>query len=88
MSCRSGCPTQDHGSWGACARAAQIQIDRHGLAGHRGAERDKDRRLESYADLRKDGVQPRSTKWKDVRKAYEVGGVKHSEVNPSGPVVP
>ena len=25
MTCRSACPTQDHASWGACARAANVQ---------------------------------------------------------------
>lgn len=80
MTCRSGCASQDHQSWGECARAAAIQIDRHGLKGFRGVERDKDRRLESYADLRKDGVQPKSTAWKDVRRAYEKGGVRPSTV--------
>lgn len=81
MSCRSGCKTQDHGSWGECARAAAIQIDRHGLAGHRDAEKDKDKRLTAYADLRKDGLQPRSTRWSDVRATYETGGVTPTEVS-------
>lgn len=84
MGCRSGCRTKDHQSWGACARAAEIQIDRHGLAGHRGAEKDKEKRLTEYADLRKDGLQPKSTTWKDVRQTYETGGTKPTEVNPSG----
>lgn len=87
MSCRSGCPTGDHATWGECARSARIQIDRHGLQGHRKTERDKDRRLESYADLRKDGVQPKSTKWQHVRQAYETGGTRPTEVTSSEPIV-
>lgn len=80
MACRTGCPTQDHASWGDCARAADIQIDRHALAHSRLAEKDKDRRLDSYASLRKDGLQPRSTTWSDVRDTYETGGTKPTEV--------
>jgi hypothetical protein len=75
MNCRSGCPTKDHESWGACARDARIQIDKHGLAGHRNTEMAKDKRLSAYASLRKDGVQPASTDIKDIRSAEIDGGV-------------
>lgn len=80
MPCRSGCRDGGHESWGACARAAQIQIDRHGLAGHRAVEKDKDRRLTEYESLRKDGLQPKSTQWKHVHQTYETGGVKPTAV--------
>lgn len=79
MACRSGCRTQDHESWGACAKAAGIQIDRHSLK-HGGVEKDKDRRLTRYADARSSGLQPRSTKWSDIRAAEEKGGVPHTPV--------
>ena len=26
MACRTGCPTQDHDSWGDCLRASNIQM--------------------------------------------------------------
>lgn len=84
MACRTGCRTQDHATWGECARAAEIQIDNHGLAGFRGVEKDKDRRLTAYADLRKEGLQPASTTWKDVRATYEDGGKRPTEVTTSG----
>lgn len=74
MTCRSGCKTQDHDSWGECARAAAIQIDRHALAGNRMAEKDKDRRLGRYEDARNQGLQPKSTQWKHVNAAFETGG--------------
>lgn len=74
MSCRTGCPTQDHESWGDCARASNIQIDKHGLQ-HRDAEKQKDKRLDQYASLRKHGIQPRSTKLRDIRHAEQTGGV-------------
>lgn len=80
MACRTGCREGNHRSWGECARSANLQIDRHALAGHRNAEQDKDRRLNAYASLRKAGVQPKSTDWKDVRAAEENGGVPPTKV--------
>jgi hypothetical protein len=80
VSCRTGCPTQDCESWGACARNANFQIDRHALAGHRNEEKDKDKRLTEYADLRSAGVQPKSTTWKHVRQASETGGTRPTPV--------
>lgn len=60
--CRSGCPTQDHESYGACLRAANIstmvgdsvQVNRQG-------ERD----LAEYDRVRRMGLQPKS-----VRRPY------------------
>lgn len=75
MSCRTGCLTQDHSSWGACARAADFQVDVHGLQ-NRNVELDKDRRLSRYEDARRQGLQPKTTKWTDVRAAFETGGVE------------
>lgn len=76
MSCRTGCPTPgSHESWGACARASDLQIDKHALAGHRPAELDKDKRLTRYAEARSQGLQPRSTGWSDVRRSFEDGGI-------------
>lgn len=73
--CRTGCPTQDHATWGECARAAVIQIDNHSLKVDLRLEKDKDRRLDRYASLRKHRVQPRNTAWKNIRDAEERGGV-------------
>ena len=84
MACRTGCPTQDHASWGECARQSDLQIDTHALKYSRKAEKDKDRRLDSYADLRKEGLQPRSTTWADVRDTYETGGTEPTKVVSSG----
>lgn len=82
MACRTGCPTQDHTSWGECARAADIQIDRHALKhGGQQVETRKDQRLERYQSARANGLQPKSTQWKDVRAAEESGGVAHTPIN-------
>lgn len=69
MTCRSGCPTQDHASWGDCARNSGLQL---GDLGH-GATAHTDRRLNAYASARKLGLQPPTTKLADsvatMRKA-------------------
>lgn len=59
--CRTACATRNHDSWGECARAAHIQIDRHSLT-QTGKELDKrkDHTLARYRDLRKAGVQPKA----------------------------
>lgn len=57
MSCRTGCRTRDHTSWGACARAMGLQIGDLG----RGVAAATDRRLTAYATARGLGLQPPST---------------------------
>ena len=70
MGCRSGCPTQDHESWGACARESvrftpfwsensKLNHDWHG-------------ELDEYKAAREQGIQPASTKRKDIREAVAI----------------
>ncbi len=70
MGCRTGCPTQDHESWGECARAqvrfapfwsesSKMNHDWHG-------------ELDEYKAAREQGIQPASTKRKDIREAVAV----------------
>jgi hypothetical protein len=65
--CRSGCPSQDHASWGECARAARLQIGDLGS----GVKRYTDARLNAYADARRQGLQPEGTHLSQVRAAIE-----------------
>lgn len=62
MSCRTGCLTKDHASWGECARAAQLQIG--DLTGQ-GELRTTDKRLGAYAQARSLGLQPPTTQLAD-----------------------
>jgi hypothetical protein len=64
--CRSGCPTQDHESWGDCARASNIGITNEVVAG---SIKNTDKELSAYRDARKLGIQPASTKMADIQKA-------------------
>lgn len=61
MSCRSGCPAQNHANWGECARDMGLQIGDLG----RGVAAATDRRLKAYSDARRQGLQPQSTKLAD-----------------------
>lgn len=69
--CRSGCPTQDHASWGACARAARFQIDRYGLQ-YGDIERAKNADVEFYRSARKQGIQPDSVSRPAVQRALDL----------------
>lgn len=56
--CRSGCPTQDHESWGACARAARF----HTNGVHQHTEYQAfDQELKDYASAVEQGMQPAGT---------------------------
>lgn len=70
MSCRSGCKTQDHGSWGECARAASFQIGDLG----QGERKITDTRLNTYAKARGLGLQPKSTKLADSAASLALAG--------------
>lgn len=67
--CRSGCPTQDHESWGDCARSSNIGITNEVIAG---SIKNTDKELSAYRDARKLGIQPASTKMADIQKAVRV----------------
>ncbi len=71
MSCRTGCPTPGaHGSWGECARAADLRI---GSRENRYYRR-WDAGLQAYRDARKVGLQPQKPTLGSVDKAKrEVG---------------
>lgn len=67
--CRSGCKTQDHANWGECARAANFSItDPLSSAASKLANKE----LDAYRNARKNGIQPASTKMKDIQKAVQM----------------
>lgn len=68
--CRTGCRTQDHTSWGECARDSGLQIGDLG----RGVAARTDRRLEAYATARGLGLQPPSTKVEDSQATLRQAG--------------
>lgn len=67
--CRTGCPTQNHGSWGECARAANFQTQ---VNDDRNRSRTAwDRELTAYADAKRQGLQPKGTKMKQIVEAHK-----------------
>ena len=76
MACRSGCPTQDHGSWGDCLRASNIQMstgDANGELVNNGWTNKKwDSELKLYREARAQGIQPEGTSTDKIRKAMDV----------------
>lgn len=70
MACRSGCPTQDHASWGECARAANLRVAYCGIGGGDASEQKRwDSELDLYRAARRQGVQPDGTKAHQVQAA-------------------
>lgn len=69
--CRTGCPTQDHASWGDCARASGIQVG--DLTGA-GPARVTAKRLDAYASARRQGIQPPTTRLRDVQASLRAAG--------------
>lgn len=72
MACRTGCPTQDHGSFGECARSANIATQYLGGTGPSWSDEKRFRR--TNADFRQavsDGLNPSGVNDKAIRTAYE-----------------
>lgn len=72
MTCRTGCPTQDHTSWGECARDSGLQIG--ALQGADSVSRRTDKRLGAYATARGLGLQPPTTKIEDSQRTLQQAG--------------
>lgn len=73
MSCRSGCPTRNHSSWGECLRASNIQMNSGDAASNKMMTNKKwDGELQAYRDARAQGIQPAGTSMAKVRQAIEI----------------
>lgn len=68
--CRTGCPTQDHASWGECFRDAGVQW---GDPGQRVKSRNWDGELARYKKAREvDRLSPKTTQSRDIEMAYRL----------------
>ena len=71
--CSTGCPTRDHANWGECVRAKSMKVAYCGVGGGDAtAQKRWDANLQEYRDARAAGIQPKSTKIKDVRDAVTI----------------
>lgn len=68
MACSSGCPTQDHASFGECLRSKKLQIadpTAYAFHQHRNSE------VKEYVRAREAGLQPKTFFKKDVDAAWK-----------------
>lgn len=73
MACRTGCPTQDHGSWGDCLRASNINMNAgDAKSGLQMPKKATEKELALYRAARKQGIQPMTTKTADIQKAIDI----------------
>lgn len=73
--CSTGCPTQDHGSFGACLRAKNLQLSPHVNDGYATKQTQWDKDLDHYEKAVDNGLQPSGTQRWQVDKA-----IKEAEV--------
>lgn len=72
--CTSGCRTQDHGSYSECLRSKTLHVAYSNEGGKKGdatTQKRWDAELDSYRSAVKQGMQPESTRTRDIRKAVE-----------------
>lgn len=70
--CRTGCKTQDHATWGECARAAHLRVAYCGVGGGDAtAQKQWDNELDLYRQARAQGIQPDGTKTNQIMAAIK-----------------
>lgn len=72
--CSSGCPTQDHATYGECLKSKNMKVGWANSANNvdRTADKQWESRLGEYYSARKQGIMPQSTKLRDIRQAVEI----------------
>lgn len=73
MTCRTGCPTQDHENWGECLRASNLELST-GDANNRKTMSSKayNNELNAYSNAVRQGVEPATTNMKDIKSAMKL----------------
>lgn len=72
MACRSGCPTQDHRSWGECASGIGTMFVQSAKGLDMTAEKALRRDADAYRSARRQGIQPDGTSYEKVQKALAI----------------
>jgi hypothetical protein len=80
--CSSGCPTQDHSSWGECVRSKGLHIGQVDAT----EQRLWDRELDLYKSARSQGVQPAGTTTTKIREALDISDVTGKAYDASDPI--
>ena len=72
MPCTSSCPTQDHKSWGECARSKNLHVGYCGQGGGDAtAQKKQDSELALYREARAQGIQPDGTTRDKIEAALQ-----------------
>jgi hypothetical protein len=71
MTCRTGCPTQDHASFAECARSISVM----GLGESGRKNRAWDNELSDYREARRQGIQPASTRRAGIDEALRLSSI-------------
>ena len=75
MACRTGCPTQDHENWGECLRNSNLAMNagdaKGGMVQNGYTQRKWNAELKAYRDARAQGIEPKSTRMKDIQTAVQ-----------------
>lgn len=71
MACTSGCKTQDHVSYSECLKDKNPKTNALQPA-VLSAQRQADKTLDKYESVRKQGIQPRSTRAPDIDRAVRI----------------
>jgi hypothetical protein len=67
--CRSGCKTQDHGSYSECLRAANVTVSHVINSPLQGIFENTKKELSAYRTARANGIQPEGTTHDKIRAA-------------------
>lgn len=71
MTCRSGCKTQDHGSYAECLQAANVTVTAVVNSPLQAMYEQTKGELSAYRTARANGIQPGGTTMEKVRQAEE-----------------
>ena len=74
MACTSGCPTQNHASYGECLRSKAPVISYCNSAAGKDYTKQKrwDRELDAYQAAKRQGIQPEGTRMSQIQEAVEL----------------
>lgn len=74
MACTTGCPTQNHDTYAECLRSKSTKVAYCNSAGNWDATNQKkwDSELDLYRKARSEGIQPATTKRKDIEAAMRI----------------
>lgn len=74
MSCRAGCPTQDHASYGECLRSAGVRVAYANSTNGWDYTKQKkwQNELDAYKAVKKEGIQPKTTSLRDIDQAKAI----------------